>query len=137
MRDSAQLFLGPVEGLSQLTMNPWLLPSLPTMLASLTQHRLREAVIAACNTIRGANTKEGEELLKLKGKAGTRASGYELAMSAFKQEIRRQFLTIREAMCWNSFPIGAVGAKRLAASKMELHQFMMELYNVVLVMVGI
>lgn len=55
-----------------------------------------------------ACTGECRELFKLKDNAGTTTDGYKLATDTFRQEIKRQFLAIRGASFWKSFPMRAV-----------------------------
>ncbi|CAM5114511.1 unnamed protein product [Eretmochelys imbricata] len=61
-------------------------------LFSLTKRRLRGDMIALYKSIRGINTREGEELFKLSTNVDTRTNGYKLATRKFRLEIRRRFL---------------------------------------------
>lgn len=69
------------------------------------------------------NTRKGEELFKLRASVGTRTSGYKLAISKVRFEMKCRFLTIREVKFWNSLLRGSEGAKSLTCFKTELDQF--------------
>ncbi|CAM4599933.1 unnamed protein product [Lepidochelys kempii] len=95
-------------------------------LFSLTKRRLRGDMIALYKYIRGINTREGEELFKLRTNVDTRTNGYKLATRKFRLEIRL-FLIIRGVKFWNSLPREAVGAKDLCSFKIRLNKFMEEM----------
>lgn len=57
--------------------------------------------------MREVNTRDGEELFKLKDNIGTGTNGCKLAMNKFKLRIKRKFLIVRAVRFCNSFSIKA------------------------------
>lgn len=64
----------------------------------------------------GINTWEGKEEFKQKDdNIGIRTNGYNLAMNIFMLETRRRIQGLTTIRFWESFPVGVVGARNLAA----------------------
>lgn len=69
-----------------------------------------------------ANTREGEELFKVKDNAVTVTKGFELSTNGFRLGMRRRTLPTRRERSGSSLPTVALGSRPVLALWMELDQ---------------
>ena len=89
-------------------------------LFSLEKRRLLGDLIAACQYLKGAYRKAGEELFMGACSNRTRRNGFKMAEGRFRLDTRKKFFTVRLVRHWNRLPSKAVNAPSLEVFKAEL-----------------
>jgi len=89
-------------------------------LFSLERRRLRVALIAAFQYLKGAYRKDGENLFSRTCCYRTRNNGFKLREGRFRQDIRKKFFTMQVVKHWNRLPREVVEVPSLETFKARL-----------------
>jgi len=89
-------------------------------LFSLEKRRLRGDLIAACQYLKGAYRKDGEDIFSRTCCDRTRNNGFKLGEGGFRLDIRKKFFMIRMVKHWHRLPREVVEAPSLETFKARL-----------------
>jgi len=89
-------------------------------LVCLDKIRLQGDLRAACQYLKGAYRKYGENILSRACCNRTRSNGFKLREGRFGLDIRKKFFTVRVVKHWNEFPREVVEGPPLETFKSRL-----------------
>ncbi|PKU47852.1 hypothetical protein llap_1832 [Limosa lapponica baueri] len=87
---------------------------------SLEKRRLRGALLAAFQYLKGTYTKDEEGLFVRKRSDKMRGNGFKLKEGKFRLDIRKKFFAVRVVRHWNRLPREVVDAPSLEVFKTRL-----------------
>lgn len=92
-------------------------------LSRLEERKLRGDLIAFCNSLRRGNGEESGSLFSLVNCNRARGNGAKLHQWMCRQDIRKNFCTVRVVKCWNRLPSEVIDAQCLLVIKETFREY--------------